>query len=152
MDIRTIQLMLGHADIKQTQRYLNITDEELRKAMTGVWERRHCGRGLSPLEPLPIVSQLSVGLRKVERPAGLEPASGFDHDERVGDAVAKFGNRVDDRLSERGPHACREANQNDTSRVLSVRVRQLAEVLLQSKERDVENARSRGPLRPTRQE
>ena len=29
MDIRTIQLMLGHADIKQTQRYLNITDEEL---------------------------------------------------------------------------------------------------------------------------
>jgi len=40
VDIRTIQLMLGHADIKQTQRYLNITDEELRKAMTGVWERR----------------------------------------------------------------------------------------------------------------
>src|SRR5438105_2977557 len=40
VDIRTIQLMLGHADMKQTQRYLNITDEELRKAMTGVWERR----------------------------------------------------------------------------------------------------------------
>ena len=40
VDIRTIQLMLGHADIKQTQRYLNITDEERRKAMTGVWERR----------------------------------------------------------------------------------------------------------------
>ena len=40
VDIRTIQLMLGHADIKQTQRYLNITDEELRKGMTGVWERR----------------------------------------------------------------------------------------------------------------
>ncbi|MCC7241011.1 MAG: site-specific integrase [Acidobacteria bacterium] len=40
VDIRTIQLKLGHADIKQTQRYLNITDEELRKAMTGVWERR----------------------------------------------------------------------------------------------------------------
>jgi integrase len=40
VDIRTIQLMLGHADIKQTQRYLNITDEELRKAMNGVWERR----------------------------------------------------------------------------------------------------------------
>ena len=40
VDIRTIQLMLGHADIKQTQRYLNITDEALRKAMTGVWERR----------------------------------------------------------------------------------------------------------------
>ncbi len=40
VDIRTIQLMLGHADIKQTQRYLNITDEELRKSMTGMWERR----------------------------------------------------------------------------------------------------------------
>jgi site-specific recombinase XerD len=50
VDIRTIQLMLGHADIKQTQRYLNITDEELRRAMTGVWERRR------HLVPLPIVS------------------------------------------------------------------------------------------------
>jgi hypothetical protein len=39
VDIRTIQLMLGHADIRETQRYLNITDEELRKAMTGGWER-----------------------------------------------------------------------------------------------------------------
>ena len=47
MDIRTIQLMLGHADIKQTQRYLNITDEELRKAMTGVWERRRQLRAVS---------------------------------------------------------------------------------------------------------
>ena len=35
VDIRTIQLMLGHADIKQTQRYVKITDEELRKAKTG---------------------------------------------------------------------------------------------------------------------
>ncbi len=40
VDIRTIQLMLGQSDIKTTQRYLNITDEELRKALTGVWERR----------------------------------------------------------------------------------------------------------------
>ena len=38
--IRAIQLMLGHSDIKQTQRYLNITNEELRKSMTGAWERR----------------------------------------------------------------------------------------------------------------
>jgi hypothetical protein len=41
------RLMLGHADIKQTQRYLNITDEELRKAMTGVWERRRQLRAVS---------------------------------------------------------------------------------------------------------
>ena len=32
VDIRTIQLMLGPADIEQTQGYLNTTDEELRKA------------------------------------------------------------------------------------------------------------------------
>ena len=44
---RTIQLMLGHADIKHTQRYLNITDEELRKAITGVWERRRQLRAVS---------------------------------------------------------------------------------------------------------
>lgn len=39
VDIRTTQLMLGHSDIKTTQRYLNITDEEVRRALTGVWER-----------------------------------------------------------------------------------------------------------------
>jgi hypothetical protein len=32
--------MLGHSTLQQTQRHLNITDEELRGAMTGVWERR----------------------------------------------------------------------------------------------------------------
>lgn len=40
VDIRVVQLILGHSYIKTTQRYLNITDEELRKALTGVWERR----------------------------------------------------------------------------------------------------------------
>ena len=40
VDIRIIQLVLGHSDIKTTQRYLNITDEELRKTLTSVSEDR----------------------------------------------------------------------------------------------------------------
>jgi integrase len=31
VDIRIIQLMLSHASIQQTQRYLKVTDEELRR-------------------------------------------------------------------------------------------------------------------------
>ena len=45
-DIRIIRLMLGHSEIKTTQRYLNITDKELRKALTGVWERRRQLKGV----------------------------------------------------------------------------------------------------------
>jgi integrase len=37
VDIRIIQLMLGHASIQQTQRYLNVTDEELRKGLEVSW-------------------------------------------------------------------------------------------------------------------
>jgi hypothetical protein len=33
VDIRIIQLMLGHASVQQTQRYLNVTDEELRRGV-----------------------------------------------------------------------------------------------------------------------
>jgi site-specific recombinase XerD len=40
VDIRMIQLMLGHAGIQQTQRYLNITDEELRKGLEVSWGRQ----------------------------------------------------------------------------------------------------------------
>ena len=43
MDIRIIQLMLGHANLQQTQRYLNVTDEELRKGLEVSWKR---GRAL----------------------------------------------------------------------------------------------------------
>src|SRR5688500_16943733 len=38
VDIRIIQLMLGHASIQQTQRYLNVTDEEMRRGMEVSWK------------------------------------------------------------------------------------------------------------------
>ena len=38
VDIRSIHLRLGHADVKTTQRYLNVSDQELLKTMTGVCE------------------------------------------------------------------------------------------------------------------
>ena len=40
VDIRIIQLMLGHASIQQTQRYLNVTDEELRKGLEVSWKNQ----------------------------------------------------------------------------------------------------------------
>jgi site-specific recombinase XerD len=40
VDIRIIQLMLGHASIQQTQRYLNVIDEELRKGLEVSWGRQ----------------------------------------------------------------------------------------------------------------
>lgn len=40
LDLRAVQLLLGHADLKTTQRYLNVTDEELRKTMhEKLWKR-----------------------------------------------------------------------------------------------------------------
>jgi hypothetical protein len=58
--------MLGHADINQTQRYLNIADEELRKAITGVWERRRQLKASVSSEPRRIVRHLSVAAENRE--------------------------------------------------------------------------------------
>jgi integrase len=41
IDIRTIQLMLGHSTMEQTATYLNITDEELRGKMRAAFALRH---------------------------------------------------------------------------------------------------------------
>jgi len=40
VDIRIIQLMLGHASIQQTQRYLKVTDEELRRGLEVSWNNK----------------------------------------------------------------------------------------------------------------
>ena len=40
LDLRAIQLLLGLADLKTTQRYLTVTDEELGKTMAEkLWNR-----------------------------------------------------------------------------------------------------------------
>lgn len=49
VDIRMIQLMLGHASIQQTQRYLNVTDEELRRGLEVSWQNQ--GRPLRAVGP-----------------------------------------------------------------------------------------------------
>jgi len=38
--IGAAQLALGHASVQQTQRYLNVTDEELRRGLEISWKRR----------------------------------------------------------------------------------------------------------------
>jgi len=40
VDVRVIQLMLGHASLQQTQRHLNVTDDELRKGLQVSWQKR----------------------------------------------------------------------------------------------------------------
>ena len=39
--------MLGHASVQQTQRYLNVTDEELRKGLEVSWQRNRAIRLVS---------------------------------------------------------------------------------------------------------
>jgi hypothetical protein len=80
VDIRIIQLMLGHASIQQTQRYLNLTDEELRRGLEVSWgrqlravsdgEKARSSDDLSQICPTEVEELAKSGPR-----AGLEPAT-----------------------------------------------------------------------------
>jgi hypothetical protein len=76
--------MLGHASIQQTQRYLNVTDEELRKGLEVSWKNQGrplklasghlCGRLVLPICP----DSVPIGWKSIEKvapQAGLEPAT-----------------------------------------------------------------------------
>jgi integrase len=51
VDIRIIQLMLGHASLQQTQRYRNVTDEELRRGLEVSWKRARVVQQEPPSAP-----------------------------------------------------------------------------------------------------
>jgi site-specific recombinase XerD len=44
LDVREIQLLLGHAKLEITQRYLNITDAGVVRSMRELWGRRRAGK------------------------------------------------------------------------------------------------------------
>jgi hypothetical protein len=83
VDIRIIQLMLGHASIQQTQRYLNVTDEELRRGLAVSWKNR-----VRPVPP-------QQATTKVEPGAGVkvtgEPPSATCGSTALGDEAASGG-------------------------------------------------------------
>ncbi len=89
VDIRIIQLMLGHASIQQTQRYLNVTDEELRRGLEVSWNNKgrplRLASGAEADRPLrgitsaralsPYLSHGTREARNVVAGAGFEPAT-----------------------------------------------------------------------------
>jgi integrase len=66
VDIRIIQLMLGHASVQQTQRYLNMTDEELRRGLEVSWTRRRALRLITNGKN-PVHDRHTVVTRNLER-------------------------------------------------------------------------------------
>ena len=73
VDIRIIQLILGHASVHQTQRYLNVTDEELRKGLEVSWTRRRTMRLVTSTDKS--LTECHTALENLARPAGFEPAA-----------------------------------------------------------------------------
>jgi len=77
VDIRIVQLMLGHSSIQQTQRYLNLTDEELRRGLEASWSRRRPVRAVAlEVEVLtdchPVVTR-DVGNWRARQDSNLRP-------------------------------------------------------------------------------
>jgi integrase len=94
VDIRIIQLMLGHASVQQTQRYLNVTDEELRKGLEISWQRNRAirlvpGRSISPHD-CPQIVTTGVEMWRARQDSNLRP-SAPEHAERRQSGAA--GNR-----------------------------------------------------------
>jgi len=76
VDIRIIQLMLGHASIQQTQRYLNVTDEELRKGLEVSWKIKDDRFGWLPraadaTDAVPSLRQIVPNLSRRSRKVGF---------------------------------------------------------------------------------
>ena len=74
VDIRIIQLMLGHASIQQTQRYLNVTDEELRTRTGGELEQQRttaATRGRRLMRVMAVRARRSARLSPICHQTGL---------------------------------------------------------------------------------
>jgi integrase len=77
VDIRIIQLMLGHASVMQTQRYLNVTDEELRKGLEVSWTRRRALRlvtnGQHPVRDCHTIVTPTLEMWRARQDSNLRP-------------------------------------------------------------------------------
>jgi len=70
-------------------------------------------------------------LASLSDPRARQPGSAWlDNHERAGEAVAEFRNDIHDRLIECASHSCREANQDDSGRLVSTRVYEQTEILV----------------------
>jgi hypothetical protein len=84
VDIRIIQLMLGHASIQQTQRYLNVTDEELRRGLAVSWKNRV---RVVPQQHAPAKGEPGDGVKATGEPPSVMCSAAEPRDEAARDAV-----------------------------------------------------------------
>ena len=88
-------------------------NSKLRRAAT------HCQSFVSRLSP-----------RVSNAPSRESHAPRFNDYERIGDPIAELGHNIHHRLTEHASRFCGEANQNNSSGLLVIRVSELAEVLV----------------------